>query len=215
MNNSQDLTFYYAPRSRAGTVLWMLEETGVPYRLELLRLKKGEQKTPEYLAINPMGKVPAIRHRGIVVTEVSAICAYLADAFPQADLAPAPGDPNRGPYFRWLFFPPSCIEPAMTDKAFKRPPILPSTVGYGDFDSVMDAVSSAVSNTEYVAGERFTAADLVLGSTLDFGMMFGVIPKRNEFTAYVERLSKRDAYKKSHERGNELAAQVDAEDKDS
>lgn len=194
-------------------VLWMLEETGVPYHLELLRLQKGEQKRPEYLAINPMGKVPAIRHRGIVVTEVSAICAYLADAFPQADLAPPPGDLNRGPYFRWLFFAPSCIEPAMTDKAFNRPPVTPSTVGYGDYDNVLDTVSSAVSNAKYVAGEQFTAADLVLGSTLDFGMTFGIIPKRDEFTAYVGRLSQRDAYKRSQDRGNELAAQVDAEDK--
>lgn len=194
-------------------VLWMLEETGVPYHLELLRLQKGEQKRPEYLAINPMGKVPAIRHRGIVVTEVSAICAYLADAFPQADLAPPPGDLNRGPYFRWLFFAPSCIEPAMTDKAFNRPPVTPSTVGYGDYDNVLDTVSSAVSNAKYVAGEHFTAADLVLGSTLDFGMTFGIIPKRDEFTAYVGRLSQRDAYKRSQDRGNELAAQVDAEDK--
>lgn len=210
--NAQDLTFYYAPRSRAATVLWMLEEIGAPYHLELLRLNKGEHKRPEYLAINPMGKVPAIRHRGIVVTEVSAICAYLADAFPQANLAPPPGDPNRGPYYRWLFFPPSCIEPAMTDEAFKRPPISPSTVGYGDYATVLDTVSSAVSNTEYVAGDRFTAADLVLGSTLNFGMTFGIIPKRDEYSAYVARLLERDGYKRSHERDNELIAQVDAED---
>ncbi len=211
---SQDLIFYYAPRTRAGTVLWMLEETGVPYHLELLRLKKGEHKKPGYLAINPMGKVPAIQHRGIVVTEVSAICTYLADAFPQADLAPSPSDPNRGPYYRWIFFAPSCIEPAMTDKAFNRPPVAPSTVGYGDFDCVMDAVSSAVTNAEYVAGDRFTTADLILGSTLNFGMMFNIIPKRDEFIAYVGRLTARDAYKKSRDRGEELAARIDAEEKD-
>lgn len=209
---SQDLVFYYAPRTRAATVLWMLEETGVPYQLELLRLKQGEHKKPGYLAINPMGKVPAIRHCGIVVTEVSAICTYLADAFPEAGLAPPPGDPDRGPYFRWLFFTPSCIEPAMTDKAFDRPPVAPHTVGYGDFDSVMDTVSDAVSHTEYVAGNRFTAADLVLGSTLNYGMMFGIIPQRDEFAAYVGRLTARDAFKKARDRGEELAAQLDAEE---
>lgn len=210
---SQNLIFYYAPRSRADIVLWMLEETGAPHQLELLRLKKGEHKRPDYLAVNPMGKVPAIKHEGVVVTESGAICAYLADSFPQAKLAPPPGDPQRGAYYRWLFFAPSCIEPAMTDKAFDRLPVTPQTVGYGDFDSVMDTVSSAVSNSEYVADNRFTAADLVLGATLNYGMMFGIIPKRDEFTAYVGRLLTRDAYKKSQARAEELAGQIEAEDK--
>jgi glutathione S-transferase len=210
---SQNLVFYYAPRTRADMVLWMLEEIGTPYQLELLRLKKGEHKQPGYLAINPMGKVPAIQHHGVVVTENSAICAYLADTFPQANLAPLPGDPQRGAYFRWMFFAPSCIEPAMLDKAFNRPPVMPQTAGYGDFDSVMNTVSGAVSNTEYVAGDRFTAADVVLGGTLNYGMMFDIIPKRNEFVAYVGRLTAREAYKNCQARTAELAAQIEAEDK--
>lgn len=212
---SQDLIFYYAPRTRADMALWMLEETGASYHLELLRMNKGEHKQPGYLAINPMGKVPAIQHRGVVVTECGAICAYLADTFPEADLAPPPGTPQRGAYYRWMFFTSSCIEPAMLDKAFDRPPVMPKTAGHGDFDSVMDAVSSAVSNTEYVAGDRFTAADLVLGATLNYGMMFGIIPKRDEFSAYVDRLTARDAHKNSQARSEELAARIEAEDKES
>ncbi|MBX2805400.1 MAG: glutathione S-transferase family protein, partial [Hyphomicrobiales bacterium] len=196
---------------RASTALWMLEEIGAPYELKLLRMKKGEHKSPDYLAINPMGKVPAIQHHGVTVTESSAICAYLADAFPHANLAPALTDPNRGAYYRWMFFAPSCIEPVMAEKAFKRPPVSPQSLGYGDFDSVMTTLSAALSDMEYVAGDRFTAADLVLGATLNFGMMFDVIPKRDVFISYTQRLTARDAYKRSRERENELAAQIEGE----
>ena len=195
--SKQDLVFYYAPNTRAGTVLWMLEETGAPFELKLLRLKEGEHKKPDYLAINPMGKVPSIVHHGVAVTEVAAICAYLADAFLQANLAPAPGDPNRGSYYRWMFFAPSCIEPVMIDKAFQRADVSPQMTGYGSFDMVMETVAEAVSKTEYLAGGHFTAADVVMGATLNFGMQFNIIPKRDEFTAYVSRLTARDAYKRS------------------
>jgi glutathione S-transferase len=206
----QDLVFYYAPHSRSGIVLWMLEELGVPYKMEQLSLKKGSQKSPEYLAINPMGKVPAIKHGDTVVTEAGAICCYLADAFPAAGLAPAIGDPARGTYFRWMFFSPSCIEPAMGDKAFQRPPIPASTAGYGDFDTVMDTASQAVSQGDYLLGDRFSAADVVLGSTLRYGMMFGVIPKRPEFEAYTGRLAKRPALQRTEARDHELAAAAEA-----
>ncbi len=201
----QDLVFYFAPHSRSGIVLWMLEELRVPYKMEQLSLKKGTQKSPEYLAINPMGKVPAIKHGDTVVTEASAICCYLADAFPAAGLAPAIGDPRRGTYLRWLFFSPSCIEPAMADKAFQRPPIPASAVGYGDFDTVMDTVSQAISHGDYLLGDRFSAADVVLGSTLRYGMMFGVIPKRPEFEAYTGRLASRPALQRTQARDQELA----------
>jgi glutathione S-transferase len=201
----QDLVFYFAPHSRSSIVLWVLEELGVPYKMEQLSLKKGTQKSPEYLAINPMGKVPAIKHGDTVVTEASAICCYLADAFPAAGLAPAIGDPQRGTYLRWLFFSPSCIEPAMADKAFQRPPVPASTVGYGDFDTVIDTVSRAVSHGDYLLGDRFSAADVVLGSTLRYGMMFGVIPKRPEFEAYTGRLASRPALQRTQARDQELA----------
>ena len=206
----QDLTFYYAPRSRAGIVLWMLEELGVPYKMEMLSLKKGTHKSPEYLAINPMGKVPAIKHGDTVITEAAAICCYLADAFPAAGLAPAIGDPDRGTYLRWSFFAPSCVEPAMSDKAFHRPPVSPSAVGYGDYDTVMETVAQAVSNGDYVLGDRFSAADVVLGSTLRYGMMFEIIPKRPEFEAYTGRLAARPALQRANARGEEFAAAEDA-----
>lgn len=193
-----DLVFYYAPRSRSGIALWMLEELGVPYKLELLSLKRGTQKSPEYLAVNPMGKVPAIKHGETVVTEAAAICCYLADAFPAAGLAPAIGDPARGTYLRWLFFSPSCIEPVIADKAFQRPPVPARTVGYGDFDTVMTVLSQAVSNGDYLLGDRFSAADVVLGSTLRYGMMFGVIPHRPEFDAYADRLASRPALQRAN-----------------
>jgi glutathione S-transferase len=201
----RELIFYFAPHSRAGTTLWMLEELGVPYRMQLLNLKKGDQKTPDYLAINPMGKVPAIRHGETVVTEVAAICCYLADEFPEAGLAPPIGDPRRGTYLRWLFFSPSCIEPAMTDKAFQHGDRPASTVGYGDFDTVMDVVAAAVSRGDYLLGDQFSAADVVLGSAVRYGMMFGIIPKRPEFEAYGARLAQRPALIRAEARDRELA----------
>jgi glutathione S-transferase len=206
----QELVFYYAPHSRSGIVLWMLEELGVPYKMEQLSLKKGTQKSPEYLAINPMGKVPAIKHGDTVVTEAGAICCYLADALPAAGLAPAIGDPARGTYLRWLFFSPSCIEPAIADKAFQRPPVPASNVGHGDFDTVMDTVSKAVSQGNYLLGDRFSAADVVLGSALRYGMMFGVIPKRPEFEAYTARLASRPALQRTEARDTQLAGAENA-----
>ncbi len=201
-----ELVFYFAPRSRSGIVLWMLEELGAPYRMEVLSLKKGDQKSPSFLAVNPMGKVPAITHGGVAVTEAAAICCYLADAFPAAGLAPAIGDPQRGPYLRWLFFAPSCIEPAMNDKAFKRDPAPSSTIGYGDYETVMNTVAEVVSQGEYLLGDRFSAADVALGSTLRYGMMFGIIPNRAEFATYVGRLEARPALQRIKARDEELAA---------
>jgi glutathione S-transferase len=201
----RDLVFYYAPRSRSGIVLWMLEELGVPYKIEQLSLKQGTHKSPDYLALNPMGKVPAIKHGDTVVTEAAAICCYLADAFPAAGLAPAIGDPARGTYLRWLFFCPGCVEPVMADKAFKRPPVPASMVGHGDFDTVMDVLSQAVSKGDYLLGDRFSAADVVLGSTLRYGMMFGIIPHRPEFDAYADRLASRPALQRTNARDEALA----------
>jgi glutathione S-transferase len=207
----QDLVFYYAPRSRSGIVLWMLEELGVPYQTNQLSLKQGTHKSADYLAINPMGKVPAIKHGNTVVTEAAAVCCYLADAFPAAGLAPAIGDPDRGTYLRWLFFSPSCIEPVMADKAFKRPPVPASTVGYGDFDTVMNVLSQAVSKGDFLLGDRFSAADVVLGSTLRYGMMFGIIPHRPEFDAYAGRLASRPALQRTNALDEERAAAAEAE----
>jgi glutathione S-transferase len=201
------LTLYHAFPSRSSIVRWMLEEVGEPYDLEVLRLAEGEQMKPAYRAINPMGKVPALRHGDIVVTEAAAICTYLADAFPAAKLAVPIGDPKRGVYLKWLFFGPGCIEPAMTDKAYPRiAQPHRGTLGYGDYDLVMDVVAKAVEEGPYLMGEQFTAADVVIGSTLRFGMMFDLLPKRAEFTDYVSRLSERPALKRASELDQKLAA---------
>ena len=192
------LTLYHAAPSRSSIVRWMLDELGEPYDLHVLSLAKGEQHAPEYLAINPMGKVPALRHGEIVVSEAAAICAYLADEFPQARLNVPVGDPRRGAYFKWLFFSPSCIEPAITDRAFPRQEQpRRGTLGYGDFDTVMDVVAEGVAAGPYLIGEQFTAADVVLGSTLRWGMMFDLLPKRPEFVAYVSRLEQRPALQRA------------------
>jgi glutathione S-transferase len=174
-----NLTLYHAAPSRSSIVRWMLEELGEPYDLHVLSLSKGEQRAPGYLAVNPMGKVPALKHGDAVITEAAAICTYLADAFPQARLNVPIGDPRRGAYLKWLFFAPSCIEPAITDRAFPRKEeARRAMLGYGDFDTVMAVVAGAVEPGPYLMGTQFTAADVVLGSTLRWGLMFGLLPKR-------------------------------------
>ena len=189
-----ELVFYTNPMSRGRIVRWMLEEIGAPYRTEMLEYGTT-MKAPEYLRINPMGKVPAIRHGDTVVTEAAAICAYLADAFPQAALAPPIGDKSRGPYYRWLFFAAGPVEAAITNKSlnFEVPEGRERMAGYGRFADVMDALETAVSQGDFIAGDRFTAADVYVGSQIGFGMMFGSIEKRPAFEAYWERIKGRQA----------------------
>ena len=191
---ADELVFYTNPMSRGRIVRWMLEEVGAPYRTELLEYATA-MKSPAYLAINPMGKVPAIRHGDTVVTEGAAICAYLADAFPAAGLAPPPGDHARGPYYRWLFFAAGPIEAAVTNKSMglELPPGKEMMAGYGSFAAVMDAMETAVSKTDYVAGDRFSAADVYFGSQVGWGMQFNSIEKRPAFERYWERISTRPA----------------------
>ncbi len=198
--SGEPLIFYHNPQSRAATVHWMLEEAGAPYETRFISLKSGEQRQPAYLSINPMGKVPAIQHKGVVVTEVAAICCYLADEFPQHHLAPAIGDPQRGSYLRWMFFVPSCLEPACIDHALKREAAKPAMVGYGDYDTTMQVTARALTQGPYLLGDRFTAADVVLGSLLRWTMMFQITPQLPEFVAYVERLNERPAYKRANAR---------------
>jgi glutathione S-transferase len=201
------LTFYHIAPSRSSIVHWMLEEIGEPYDIHLLSMQRGENREPDYLAINPMGKVPALKHGDVVITEAAAICAYLADEFPQRKLNVPIGDVRRGPYLKWLFFGPSCIEPAIMDRAFPRKEeARRSTLGYGDFDTVMDVVAKAVAPGPYILGEQFTAADVVIGSTLRWGMIFKLIPERPEFTAYSARLAERPALQRSEAKDKELAA---------
>jgi glutathione S-transferase len=201
------LTLYHGAPSRSSIVRWMLEEIGEPYDIHLLSLNKGENRAPEYLVINPMGKVPALRHGDVVITEAAAICAYLGDEFPRAKLNIPLGDRRRGPYLKWLFFGPSCIEPAMMDRAFPRKEeARRAALGYGDFDTVMDVVANAVSSGPYLMGDQFTAADVVIGSGLRFGMMFKLLPERAEFTAYTGRLAQRPALQRTDSKDKELAA---------
>jgi glutathione S-transferase len=190
---SEELVFYTSPMSRGRIVRWMLEEIGHPYRTELLDY--GTMKAPEYRAINPMGKVPAIRHGDTVVTECAAICAYLADAFPQAKLAPAVTGPGRGAYYRWLFFAAGPLESAVTNKAldFVVPPGRERMAGYGSFGDTMDALDYAVSQSDYIAGSLFTAADVYVGSQIGWGLLFKTIEPRPAFTRYWGRLVDRPA----------------------
>jgi glutathione S-transferase len=202
---ADELVFYTNPQSRGRLVRWMLEEVGQPYRTEVLDYATT-MKAPAYLAINPMGKVPAITHGDAVVTECAAICAYLADAFPQAKLAPPPGDRHRAPYYRWLFFTSGPIEFAVTNKAlgFAVPPERERMMGYGNVERALNTLEAAISEAEYLAGDSFTAVDLYVGSHLNFGMMFGTIDKRPAFERYVGRLIARPAFARATQLDNDL-----------
>jgi glutathione S-transferase len=195
------LTLYHAAPSRSSIVHWMLEELGEPYEIHLVSFKKGENLQPEYLAVNPMGKVPALRHGDAVVTEAAAICTYLADEFPQARLNVPVGNPRRGVYLKWLFFGPSCVEPAMMDRAFPRREAPPrAALGFGDYDTVIEVLAKAAAAADpYLMGEQFTAADVVIGSGLRWGTMFKLVPERPEFTAYLARLAERPALRRATE----------------
>ncbi len=194
MSDTDSLTFYTNPMSRGRIVRWMLEEVGHPYETMLLDYGTT-MKAPEYLAINPMGKVPAIKHCDTVVTEGAAICAYLADAFPDAGLAPPPGNPRRGPYYRWLFFAAGPVEAAVTAKSLGllAPADKKMMAGYGSFEETIDALERCIGSGPYICGEQFTAADVYVGSQIGWGMMFGSIDKRPVFEEYFGRLSGRPA----------------------
>ena len=197
---SDELVFYTNPMSRGRIARWMMEEVGQPYRTVLLDYGTT-MKAPDYLAINPMGKVPALRHGDTVITEGAAICAYLADAFPQANLAPPHGDKRRGTYYRWLFFAAGPIESAVTNKSlgFEVPAGREMMAGYGSFAAVMDAMERAVTASEYLCGDQFTAADVYFGAQVNWGLQFGSIEKRPAFEAYSARLIKRPAYIRASE----------------
>jgi glutathione S-transferase len=207
--NKPGLKLYYASPSRASVAMWMLEELGEPYEVELLSLKNGDQRQPAFLAINPMGKVPVIDDGGTIVSEVSAICCYLADTYPKAQLAPAIGDKLRGPYLKWLFYAPSCIEPAIIDKALNRPPPPRSTAGWADYDTVVDVLRDATGKAApYLLGERFSAADVVIGSSLRWGMQFKLLPELPEFVAYTKRLAERPALQRQIAKDEAFARQT-------
>jgi glutathione S-transferase len=205
-----ELVFYTNPQSRGRIVRWMLEEIGQPYRAEIIGY--GAPMKGAYRAINPMGKVPAITHGDTVVTECAAICAYLADAFPAAGLAPEPASPLRAPYYRWMFFAAGPLEAAVTNKALgvTVPPEREAMVGYGNFGTVMDVLEQAVAGDGYVLGDLFSAVDVYLGSQILWGLQFGSIERRPAFEAYGKRIANRPAAQRANAIDNDLVARHQA-----
>ena len=201
---SDEIIFYHNPQSRGRMAHWMLEEIGAPYRIEILDFANGEHKKPAYLAVNPMGKIPTIVHRGVVVTEVAAICAYLADAFPAAKLAPALDDPRRGTYLRWLFFGAGCVEPALVDHMFKRPVEKASAVGYGSYDDTVNALEKAITPGPWILGDTFSAADVYIGSQIGYGLMTKALEPRPSFGEYIKRAMARPAAVRANEQDAKL-----------
>ncbi|ANK85969.1 MULTISPECIES: glutathione S-transferase family protein [Rhizobium] len=206
---AEELVFYTNPMSRGRIARWMLEEIGQPYRTELLTFGES-MKAPEYLRVNPMGKVPAIRHGNTVVTECAAICAYLAETFPEKGLAPRPEE--RASYYRWMFFAAGPLESAVTMKAlgFEIPTERLRMAGCGGFGDVMNTLEMAVSGSTYVTGERFTAADVYVGAHIGWGLGFGSIEKRQAFVDYFGRVSERDAYKRANALDDEAGKTMQA-----
>ena len=191
------MKLYWAPRSRSFTALWLMEETGQPYERVLTDITAGAQKTPEYLAINPMGKVPALGDGDATLAEAAAICAYVAERYPQAKLAPPPGDPQRAKYLYWLFFSPGCIEPAIVQLATKIE-MNPVAAGWGEAQLVFDVLDAALSKGPWILGDTFSAADIVIGSGLNYAVrLFKMVPPRPSFDAYIDRCAARPAFQRA------------------
>lgn len=206
MNMQTSLVFFHSPQSRSGITRAMLEELGVDYDLVVLDLKSGEQRHPDYLAINPMGKVPAIRHNGALITEQPAIILHLADLFAEKNLAPPIGDPLRGPYLRWMVFYGSCFEPALMDRSQQHTPASPSACGYGDYDTMLKTVTDQLERGPYLLGERFSAADVLWGSAFNWALMFKLVPELPVIRAYIDRVTSRPAMQRAMAADMDLAA---------
>jgi glutathione S-transferase len=204
-----EVVFYHNPMSRARTVHWMLEEVAAPYRIELIDFRKAEHKSPAFLAVNPMGKLPAITHRGVAITETGAICAYLADAFPAAGLAPRMDEPSRGSYLRWLFFGAGCVDGALIDRMLARPaPEKTSALGYGTYEDVVETLDKAITPGPYILQQRFSAADVYLGSQIGIAIMFKSLEPRPSFQRYLDLLHQRPAYQRLQEQSEQLLARL-------
>lgn len=201
------IDFYHAPNSRSGGTLALLEELGADYALHLLNFKSGEQRQSAYRAINPMSKVPAILHEGVLVTEQPAVFMYLADLYGEAGLAPAIGDPLRGAYLRWLVFYGSCFEPALVDRSLNRDPAPPSTSPYGTWEDVISTLQAQLAKGPYLLGDRFTAADVLWGGALHWTTMFKLVPETPEIRAYIERVIARPAMQRAAAKDAEFLAQ--------
>jgi len=192
-SSQADLVLHYAPRTRALTALWLLEELGVPYRLESFDIMSGRQRQADYLALNPMGKVPTIVEGGVAVAEMGAIAIYLADKHPEAGLAPAISDPRRGEYLRWMFFAAGVMEPAFAEKFSSWEP-KPGQHAWGSFARMHDALTKGLADRPFLLGDAFSACDLTVGAMTRFGVRFGAFDKEGPLASYVARLEKRDAF---------------------
>jgi glutathione S-transferase len=191
------MKLYWSPQSRSATALWLMEETGKPYERVLIDINTGAQKTPEYLAINPMGKVPALKDGDVTLAEQAAICAYVAERYPDANLAPPVGDPRRAKYLYWLFFGPGCIEPAIV-QIFTKIQIPSRTAGWGDATQVFDVLDKALEKGPWLLGDTFSAADIMIGSGLNFAIRaFTMVPSRPSFDRYLNACAQRPAFQRA------------------
>lgn len=205
-----NLVHYHSPNTRSGGTRILLEELNADHELVVLNMKAGEQRKPEYMAVNPLGKVPAIVHDGVLITEQGAIFIYLADLFAEAGLAPPIGDPQRGPYLRFLVYYGSSFEPAVVDRAMKREPAPASTAPYGDFDSMLNVITAQLRQGPYLLGERFSAADVLWGTALRWTTMWKLVPELPEIKAYIARVCDRPAFARAMAADAELAAAQEA-----
>ncbi len=203
---SPRVTFYHAPQTRSGATRALLEELGADYELHVLDFKAGGQREPAYLAINPMGKVPAIRHGDALITEQPAVFLYLADLYPAAQLAPPIGDPLRGPYLRWMVYYGSCFEPALIDRAMKREAAAASTSPYGDFDTMLKTLTDQLEKGPWLLGDTFTAADVLWGTALNWTTQFKLVPELQVTRAYIDRVLARPAMQRATAADAALAA---------
>ena len=201
--STRHVTLFHSPQSRSAGALVLLEELGADYELHVLNLKQADQRKPEYLRVNPLGKVPAILHDGALVTEQGAVYAYLADLYPEAGITPAIGDALRGPYLRWLFYYGSSFEPALIDRSMKREPAPTATSPYGDYDTMLKTLTDQLAAGPWLLGERFTAADVLWGTALRWTTMFKLVPETPVIAAYVARVAARPAVAR--------AAKIDAD----
>jgi glutathione S-transferase len=210
MATNDTITFFHSPNTRSSGVRILLEELNAPYELRAVNMKAGEQRKPAYLAVNPMGKVPAILHRGALVTEQVAIYIYLADLFPRAKLAPALDDPKRGPYLRWLVYYGSCFEPAVVDRAMKREPGQLAMVPYGDYDTMLNTLTGQLAKGPYLLGNQISAADVLWGTALTWTTMFKLVPELPVIKDYIGRLGARPSVAKVKDLDGKLSAEHEA-----
>ncbi|MDW3710357.1 MULTISPECIES: glutathione S-transferase family protein [Pseudomonas] len=208
---NRHVTLFHCPHTRSSGVLTLLEELGADYELHLMNMHKGEQRQPAYLAINPMGKVPALRHGETIITEQVAVYLYLADLYADAGLTPSLDSPQRGAFLRWMVFSGTCFEPAVVDHALQRAPVEPSRSPYGDFATVLDTLANHLQERTWMLGDSYSVADVLWGTALNWTMAFGLIPERPVFRAYVERFLARPAVQRARARDVELAESQKAE----